>query len=60
MLAVRACAVTDVEALHALVLQIDEMKASLGGMQAEIGNADNVLFPEHIAHPRQLLARDGE
>ena len=60
MLRVGAGAVADMEALLFLPVQIDEVEAAMGLMKPEIGDADDILAPDHVARLVQLALGDLE
>ena len=63
MLRIGAGAVADMVAFDAFLFEIDEMEAPLRGMEAEIGDPDNVGPPDMIAAfdgARDFLAGDRE
>ena len=60
MLRIGPGAVADMEALHFLPVQIDEMEPAFGRMKPEIGDPDDVLAPDDLARLVQLAFSDCE
>ena len=46
--------------LHLAAFKIDEVKAGLGRVQSEIGDADDVVLPDRIARAHQFALGDIE
>lgn len=60
MLRVGPHAMADVVGLHFGTFEIDEVEAGLGRMEAEIGNADDVVLPDRTARAQQFPLGDVE